>query len=92
MQATKMSLSPRFFRSVRQASQNLAPSFSLSHSPSSSLLTFEIHAQSDVNRVLRDPAVPAADMHHDAVEVDDRPDRLESAAFAKRSLRRPGRR
>ena len=77
MQATKMSCSPRFFRSVRHESQNLAPSLSAKPQPQQFLVTLQIHANCHVNRVLRDPAVGAADMHHQPVEIDDRPDRLE---------------
>ena len=77
MQATKMSRSPRFFRSVRQLSQNLAPSVSASHSPSSSLRPSRFTPKRHVNRVLRDAPVRPADMHHDAIEVDDRPNRIQ---------------
>ena len=41
------------------------------------LLARQIHAQRHVDRVLRNTAAGAAHMHHDPVEVDDRPDRLQ---------------
>ena len=45
--------------------------------PEQFLVTLQIHANRHVNRVLRDAAVGPADMHHQAVEVDDRPHRID---------------
>ena len=72
-----MSFSPRFFRSVRHDNQNLAPSVSLSQSPRSSLCPCIFTPKGHVHRLWQHPTIGAAHMHHDAIEIDDRPDRIE---------------
>ena len=73
-----MSFSPRFFRSVRHDNQNLAPSVSLSQSPRSSLCPciFTPRATYIVWGNTRPFSLPH--MHHDAIEIDDRPDGMEA--------------
>ena len=63
---------------IRQAGQPELGSLALAQpQPQQLLVPCEIHAQSHVNRVLRDAAVRTPHMHDDAVEVHDRPDRVE---------------
>jgi hypothetical protein len=63
---------------VGQTSEPKFGSFVLAEpQPEQFLVPFEIHAQRDVNRVLRDASVRAADMHDDAGEIDDRPNRFQ---------------
>ena len=72
-----MSFRPRFFRSVRQLSQNFG-AFRLAEPQAQKLLfSLQIHADRHVHRVLRHAAIVAAHMHDDAVEIDDGPDRIE---------------
>ena len=75
MQATKTSRSPRFFRSVRHGEPELGSFGFAEPQPEQFLVPVEIHAQGEVNRVLRDLSVRTADVHHDAVEIDNRPHR-----------------
>ena len=87
MQAMKMSFRPRFFRSVRHDSQNLAPSCFTEPEAQKFLAALQIHAQGHVHRVRRHPTVVATHMHDDAVEIDDRPDRVELPGAPRGHLR-----
>ena len=87
MQATKMSRSPRLFKSVRQLSQNLAPSFSPSHRPSSSLRPSRLIPRATYMVCCDAPSLRAADMHDDAIEENDRPHRCERPRAPSGGLR-----
>ena len=56
------------------------------------LLAFEIHADRHVNRMRRNAAIRAANMHDDAIEVHDRKDRIEQPRTPRRDLVVDGRR
>src|SRR4029079_19767766 len=66
------------FLQIGQAGAPELGPLSLAQPPAQQLpAALEIHADGDVHRVLADPTVLAPHVHHDAIEVHDRPDRIQ---------------
>ncbi len=82
-----MSFRPRFFRSVKHDNQNLAPSVSAEPEAQKFLAAPYIHPQGHVHCLRRNSTIGTTHMHHDAVEIDDRPDRVELPGAPRGHLR-----